>query len=891
MKRPLFWVCMALTVVAVLNVLFCGMANETVKLRQTYPEDPPWEEERIIFQGKVVEKGIQGDQEYFLLSDLSSNQDAAMSRQIISSLQTLKTDRIQCFLAMEPGEALPKIGSRIRVEGLFSFFETATNPGEFDYAKYYQGKRIGGKLTETRILWQSASCDRVREFLHELKTYFGKRLDYVFPVREAGVMRTMLLGDRTQLDPELRELYQEGGIVHILSISGLHVTLLGMGLYSLLRRLGMRMGFAALLAGGTLVFYGIMTGMSVSACRAIGMFLLRMLALIAGRTYDLPTAVAVMACGMLCTEPANALNSGFWLSFGSIFGVGVTLPVLEKARDTWKERRHDTWKERRHDTWKAGSRDAWKKQPGDTWMKRLLNTWNARPLDTGKKQPGDTWMKRLLNTWNARSLDTGKKNLRDIWRERPQDTWMERVMEGMAFVGDGMIRALRAGLAIFLTTLPLSLWFYYEVPTYSTLLNLIVIPLMGPLLLFGMLAMLIPGLGILGTVDVLGLRLFEKLCLWARELPCPFWNPGCPRVWQIIAYYAMLGLGLWCLWMQSKKEASEKQAASSGKEEAWEKQIVWSGKKAVCEKRVGRRVRAEDCRKRLGRWTYKLTWLLIVTSPLIFAIPARRMTGITFLDVGQGDCVFIRLEKGQTWLYDCGSTSRKDIGEKVLLPFLKHEGIHHLDGIFLSHGDRDHVSGITELLESARQEGIRIDQLYLPNWERAEDSFSEVLQAAKQSPGTQIQYLSAGDALTGKNVSFLALHPQSGSMGTDGNEDSLCLWVCLKRRQEAITALLTGDVQGAGEKELLEELRARDIREVTVLKCAHHGSQNATSPEFLNQMNASITVISCGRKNFYGHPHEELLRRLSDDGTTVLRTDRLGAITIRINKAPMVYVK
>ncbi|MCR5460158.1 MAG: ComEC/Rec2 family competence protein [Acetatifactor sp.] len=890
MKRPLFWVCITLAVVAVLKVLLGGMANETVKLRQTYPEDPPWEEERITFQGKVVEKGVQGDQEYFLLSDLSSNQDAAASRQIISILQTLKTDRIQCFLATEPGETLPKIGSRIQVEGLFSFFETATNPGEFDYAKYYQGKRIGGKFTETRILWQSASYDRVREFLHELKIYFGKRLDYVFPVREAGVMRTMLLGDRTQLDPALRKLYQEGGIVHILSISGLHVTLLGMGLYSLLRRLGMRMNFAAVLSGGILVLYGIMTGMSVSACRAIGMFLLRMLALTAGRTYDLPTAVAVMACGMLCTEPVNALNSGFWLSFGSILGVGVTLPVLEKARDTWRER----------------SRDDWKKQPSDTWVEKLRYPWNARPCDAGKK------------------------SLRDIWRERPQDTWVDRVMAGMAVVGEGVLRALRAGLAIFLTTLPLSLWFYYEVPTYSTLLNLIVIPLMGPLLLFGMLAMLIPGLGILGTVDVLGLRLFEKLCLWARELPFSSWNPGCPRVWQMITYYAMLSLGLWCLWMRSKKEAREKRAARSGKEvawekqaarrgkeearekqtgrrgkeeawekqagrsgkeEAWEKQAARSGKEEAWEKREGRKVKAEVCKKRLGRWTFKFAWLLIVAAPLIFVIPARRMTGMTFLDVGQGDCVFIRLENGQTWLYDCGSTSRKDVGEKVLIPFLKHEGIHHLDGIFLSHGDRDHVSGITELLESARQEGIRIDQLYLPNWERAEDSFSEVLQAAKQPPGTQIQYLSAGDALTGKNVSFLALHPQSGSMGTDGNEDSLCLWVCLKRRQEAMTALLTGDVQGAGEKELLEELRARDIREVTVLKCAHHGSQNATSPEFLNQMNASITVISCGRKNVYGHPHEELLRRLFDDGTTVLRTDRLGAITLRINKAPMVYVK
>ena len=97
-----------------------------------------------------------------------------------------------------------------------------------------------------------------------------------------------------------------------------------------------------------------------------------------------------------------------------------------------------------------------------------------------------------------------------------------------------------------------------------------------------------------------------------------------------------------------------------------------------------------------------------------------------------------------------------------------------------------------------------------------------------------------------------------------------------------MTALLTGDVQGAGEKELLEELRARGISEVTVLKCAHHGSQNATSTEFLTYMDADFTIISCGRNNVYGHPHEELLQRLTDDGTAILRTDRSGAITIAL---------
>lgn len=850
MKRPLFWVCIILAVVAVLSVLLSGASNQAARLRQTWPEDPPWAGEKVIFSGKTCEKGFQGDKEYFLLTDLSTNQNAASSRQIISILQNMKTDRIQCFLAAEPGEAMPRIGSRVSVEGEFSFFQAATNPGEFDYAKYYQGRQIGGMLSEARLIEESGRYNPLLELLAKLREYFGRRLDYVFPAKEAGVMRAMLLGDRTQLDPELRELYQEGGIVHILSISGLHVTLLGMGLFSLLRRLGMRIGPAAVIAGSVLLLYGIMTGMSVSACRAIGMFLLRMLALLVGRTYDLPTAVAVMACTMLCLEPVSVLNSGFWLSFGSIFGVGIILPVLEKISTD----------QARAESLAAGS----------------TNRFGAERMMAGGSN-------------RSRAVRMMAGNMRKEWlTAHLAERLMEQLMERLTVLGKGILRALRAGFAILLATLPLTLWFYYEVPTYATLWNLLVIPLMGPLLLSGMIAMLIPGLGIFGTIDVLGLRFFEKLCLWARELPFSTWNPGCPKVWQIIAYYALLGLALGSLWMRSKKETGEAQGSRSGKDDAY--------------KTLLRRKKEATCMKRLGRWMLRISWLLVAAPILIFIIPARRVTGMTFLDVGQGDCVFIRLENGQTWLYDCGSTSRKDVGERVLLPFLKHEGIHHLNGIFVSHADRDHASGITELLQSARQEGILIDQLYLPNWEHAEEGFSEVLQAAEglsrvqqameQSSGTRVQYLSAGDTLTGKNVMFVVLHPRDESNDTDGNEASLCLWICLEQRGETMTALLTGDVQGTGERELLEELRARGIRKFTVLKCAHHGSQNATSPEFLDQVDADVTVISCGRNNVYGHPHEELRRRLTNDGTAILRTDRSGAITIQVTKTQVwVYVK
>ena len=410
MKRPLFWVCIALVVVAMLNVLLSGAANQAARLRQAWPEDPPWTGEKVIFSGKVCEKGFQGDKEYFLLTDLSSNQNAASSRQIISILQNMKTDRIQCFLAAEPGEALPGISSRVSVEGEFSFFQAATNPGEFDYAKYYQGKRIGGAVSEARLLEESSRYNPLLEGLANLRAYFGRRLDHVFPAKEAGVMRAMLLGDRTQLDPELRELYQEGGIVHILSISGLHVTLLGMGLFSLLRRLGMRIGPAAVIAGSVLLLYGIMTGMSVSACRAIGMFLLRMLALLVGRTYDMPTAVAVMACSMLCLEPVSGLNSGFWLSFGSIFGVGIVLPVLERI-----------------------STDL----PG-----------------TERLAAGGTDRSRL-----ERLAEEGKREalLTVRMTEHLAESLMVRLAEWLTALGKGILRALRAGFAILLATLPLTL--------------------------------------------------------------------------------------------------------------------------------------------------------------------------------------------------------------------------------------------------------------------------------------------------------------------------------------------------------------------------------------------------------------------------------------------------
>ncbi len=762
MKRPLFWVCIALAVLAACNLLWSRVVDFGGKIPNGTQGSPPGDGP-LVFSGRVAGKERQGSQEYFFLTDLSyafdqnvysasgalSAEDAARSRQVISQIKSRKTDRIQCFLAADDGQTMPKIGSRVTVSGEFSYFYNCTNPGEFDSARYWQSRRVGGKLEGTRVLVCSAEHDRIKEALYALRTSFGDRLERAFPAREAGVMRAMLLGDRTGLDTDLKEIYQDGGILHILSISGLHVTLLGIGLFEMLRRMGLRLGGAAVLAGCVMLLYGIMTGMSVSACRAIGMFLIRMLAQVVGRTADLLTSAGVMLCGMLCLLPAYGLGSGFWLSYGSIFGIGVLLPVFEKALE------------------------------------------------------------------DERSRAFGKR------------------------LGQGLC----AGGSVFLATLPLTLLFYYEVSTYSLLLNLLVIPAMSVVIFLGFVVMVIPGLSLLAWPDVLLLRLFEVACKFVRTLPFAVWNPGCPRAWQIIGYYVLLGLGMALLWHFAKRR-EERPRSGTAQKISLKKKLVrgpWPGIAGLA-----------------------LAFLLL-------ALPTRRLTGLGFLDVGQGDCVLLRLSNGQCWLYDCGSTTRRNVGENVLLAYLKHEGIRRLDGVFVSHADRDHLSGIIELFALAGEERIWIDALYLPFWQ---EGYEDLLALCGE--GLPVRFLKAGDELCWKKARFTVLHPQS-ALGP--NEGSLCLLWELQTETD-FTALLTGDVQGEGERELIGELERRGIHEVTVLKCAHHGSKNATSQEFLDVIDAKLTVISCGRNNSYAHPNEELLLRLSEDHTKILRTDENGAIEI-----------
>ena len=177
------------------------------------------------------------------------------------------------------------------------------------------------------VLAWSSKYSRYGQFMQNLKSKIMQTLD-IAAKEDAGIFEAMLLGEKDNLEDEVKIRYQMAGIIHILAISGLHISVLGIGFFDLLKRAGFGNVSAGMVVLSVLLQYGILTGESVSAMRAVGMFLLAVGARIAGRTYDLLTALAVSAVLLLLDAPANLYNSGFWLSFGAVAGLGVVAPVL-----------------------------------------------------------------------------------------------------------------------------------------------------------------------------------------------------------------------------------------------------------------------------------------------------------------------------------------------------------------------------------------------------------------------------------------------------------------------------------------------------------------------------------------------------------------------------------
>lgn len=280
----------------------------------------------------------------------------------------------------------------------------------------------------------------------------------------------------------------------------------------------------------------------------------------------------------------------------------------------------------------------------------------------------------------------------------------------------------------------------------------------------------------------------------------------------------------------------------------------------------------------------KITMILL----LVFFIHSAQNTfspygEITFIDVGQGDSILIRMPYRQgNYLIDTGGTLKFDtenwkvrqrqyeVGKDVVVPYLKSKGITTIDKLILTHGDMDHIGGAKEVIKE-----IKVKELMMPITMELSTLEKELLMMASQK-NIPVQFTKSGDNWRTGDVVFQVLSPQTAN-NDNRNDGSIVLYTKIG----GLSWLFTGDLEEGGEEKLIQHFKELKI---DVLKVGHHGSKSSTSENFLDKTQPKIAVISAGKNNRYGHPNKEVLASLTERNIKVLRTDQHGAIIYTFKK-------
>ena len=408
------------------------------------------------------------------------------------------------------------------------------------------------------------------------------------------------------------------------------------------------------------------------------------------------------------------------------------------------------------------------------------------------------------------------------------------------------LKTISVTLSANLVIMPIMIYNYNTISISFIISNIFATIILGPIIILGFLSIIFKFKPIFILLDIM-LSLFQTIVQICAKLPLSKIYVKTPTILSIVAFYLLLA-------------------------------HILRLKRKQCEK-----INIQN--QILSKRKIALLLTIIIISNLNFQVLAIKINGdllINFVDVGQGDSTLIRIENKTLMIDSGGSTdinSNYDLGKSILLPYLLDKKITKLDYIMISHFDADHCQAFMYVLKN-----IKVKNAIICRQVKDSYLYQEFLNICKNRK-IKIIYVENGDNIKIGKIELRILHPQNELITNNPlNNNS----IVVKLIYNKFTMLFTGDIEKEAEEQIIRN--KIDVK-ANILKVGHHGSKTSTTQEFLQKVSPKIALIGVGENNKFGHPNEEILKRLKNSNINVYRTDIMGEISLIIDRRGEVKIK
>ncbi|MCQ2538183.1 MAG: DNA internalization-related competence protein ComEC/Rec2 [Lachnospiraceae bacterium] len=316
-KRKIRISCVVLMPLTVLIFYFFSVMHGKMELngRKEYERITEGKNVMVLLEGSIKSISDNGERIALVLEKCMVKEPGDEEYVTSGGVRAyLYKDLYDDYRTLEPG-------NKVKIYGKLATYEKPTNPGQFDSYGYNARKHIYAMVTASELWIEDERTDVIRTIVNRAGTKLEETFIRLYPEDKAGVLTAMLLGERSLMDEDTVNLYKTAGISHILAISGLHISLICMGMYSFMDKMRVPKVIRISITLVLLVFYVCFTGMGVSAVRAGIMTSVSLLAKIFRKHYDMMSALCLAALLLLAVNPAELFDVSFLLSVAAVVGV------------------------------------------------------------------------------------------------------------------------------------------------------------------------------------------------------------------------------------------------------------------------------------------------------------------------------------------------------------------------------------------------------------------------------------------------------------------------------------------------------------------------------------------------------------------------------------------